>query len=181
MSVHKFNHNYDYLGSITKQEAVEMIYKGKMVSIVDTDEKWRSPSTTIAIPFAVKLTRPTKSRRGGMISMNRENILRRDNNVCQYDDCRETRNLSIDHVVPASYFKNGKAAKYYPEARCRSWENLVAACNKCNSVKKKNKTPEEAGMKLKKQPKKPVLNEWVDVYDLWQKIAEMQSKSIKEN
>jgi 5-methylcytosine-specific restriction endonuclease McrA len=99
LTVHKFNDSYDYLGTMSKQEAVEMIYKGKVVSIVDTDEVWRSPSTVIAIPFAVKLNRLTKSKRGGNISLNRDNILRRDNHICQYDDCKETKNLSVDHVI----------------------------------------------------------------------------------
>jgi 5-methylcytosine-specific restriction endonuclease McrA len=177
LTVHKFNDSYDYLGTMSKQEAVEMIYKGKVVSIVDTDEVWRSPSTVIAIPFAVKLNRLTKSKRGGNISLNRDNILRRDNHICQYDDCKETKNLSVDHVIPQSYYKNGKAAKVNPHNhRCRSWENLVAACYKCNNLKKKNRTPEEAKMKLKKIPRKPVLNDWIDVFDLWQEIAARQNK-----
>ena len=34
------------------------------------------------------------------------------------------------------------------------WDNLTTACNKCN-VKKGNRTPDEANMRLIKQPQKP--------------------------
>ena len=35
-----------------------------------------------------------------------------------------------------------------------TWENLVAACKKCNQ-KKGDKTPEDVGMILKNNPKRP--------------------------
>lgn len=175
MLVHKLNSNYDYLGTMSKQEAVEMLYKGKVVPVANTEEVWRSPSTAIPIPFAVKLKREAKSRRGGNIALNAQNILRRDGHVCQYDDCQNRDNLSIDHVVPQSYYRNGKAAKHFPNVRMRSWENLVAACYNCNNLKKRDRTPEEAGMKLKKKPAKPQLHDWIDVKMLWEKIAEYQA------
>jgi 5-methylcytosine-specific restriction endonuclease McrA len=35
-----------------------------------------------------------------------------------------------------------------------SWENLVTACRSCN-LKKRNRTPEEAGMRLLRKPSPP--------------------------
>jgi 5-methylcytosine-specific restriction endonuclease McrA len=68
-------------------------------------------------------------------------IYRRDNQTCQY--CGSTRNLTIDHLIP----------------RCRggadSWENLLLACSKCNTVKG-HKTPEQAGLRLRKKPRPPL-------------------------
>jgi len=49
--------------------------------------------------------------------------------------------LTIDHVLPRS--RGGKF----------KWENIVTCCFACN-VKKSNRTPEEAGMSLKKLPVK---------------------------
>ncbi|GMY14231.1 HNH endonuclease [Fagus crenata] len=73
-------------------------------------------------------------------TLSRKNILYRDNYTCQY--CSSRENLTIDHVLPAARGGQWK------------WENLVAACAKCNS-KKGQKTVEEANMKLIKVPKAP--------------------------
>jgi 5-methylcytosine-specific restriction endonuclease McrA len=67
-------------------------------------------------------------------------IHKRDNHTCQY--CGEKENLTIDHILPSS------------RGGIDSWENLVCCCTSCNT-KKGNKTPEEAGMRLIKQPKPP--------------------------
>lgn len=50
--------------------------------------------------------------------------------------------LTVDHVLPKS--KGGKS----------TWENCVLACVECNK-RKDNRTPEQAGMKLRRQPRKP--------------------------
>lgn len=48
--------------------------------------------------------------------------------------------LTLDHVIPRS--RGGKS----------SWENLVACCRRCNHSKG-DRTPEEAGMVLNRQPR----------------------------
>jgi 5-methylcytosine-specific restriction endonuclease McrA len=48
--------------------------------------------------------------------------------------------LTLDHVIPRS--RAGESA----------WENLVACCHYCNNHKG-SRTPEEAGMKLLRQPR----------------------------
>jgi len=57
------------------------------------------------------------------------------------DNCK----LHIDHIIPRS--KGGK----------NTWENLVI-CSLDVNVKKGNRTPQEAGLRLIKVPKKPVWN-----------------------
>ena len=52
------------------------------------------------------------------------------------------KKLNFDHVIPRS--RGGKTV----------WENIVASCIPCNSMKA-NRTPEQAGMKLRKQPYRP--------------------------
>ena len=77
------------------------------------------------------------------VKFNRRNIFARDGNRCQY--CARkfpTGELSLDHVKPRS--QGGGA----------SWENLVCACLNCN-VKKGGRTPQEAGMKLHREPVRP--------------------------
>jgi 5-methylcytosine-specific restriction endonuclease McrA len=84
----------------------------------------------------------------GRIRFSRHNIFVRDDHRCQY--CNEKlarRQLNLDHVVPRS--RGGKT----------NWENVVASCIPCN-FKKGGRTPQEAGMRLIRQPKKP---RWADL------------------
>ncbi|KAG8389227.1 hypothetical protein BUALT_Bualt02G0206900 [Buddleja alternifolia] len=90
----------------------------------------------LRVPHLLQVVKRRKVKRG----LSRKNIFQRDNFTCQY--CSATENLTIDHVLPIA--RGGKW----------TWENLVAACAKCNS-KKGQKTLEEAYMKLMKVPKAP--------------------------
>tara|TARA_Y100001968_G_C19244502_1_gene661171 strand:+ start:279 stop:707 length:429 start_codon:yes stop_codon:yes gene_type:complete len=74
----------------------------------------------------------------------RKNILQRDKHSCQYCGTSEEK-LSIDHIIP----KSRGGGDY--------WENVATACLKCN-IKKGDRTPIEAKMSLKSDPKKPIAN-----------------------
>lgn len=77
------------------------------------------------------------------LKLTRRNILLRDNYKCQY--CNKpvnNKNFTIDHIIPRS--RNG----------VNSWENFVVACFPCN-IKKRDRTPKEAGMVLLSKPAKP--------------------------
>lgn len=77
------------------------------------------------------------------IRLTRRNLLLRDNYTCQYCGKKVSpSNFTIDHVKPRS--KGGAG----------SWENFAVACFPCN-VKKRDRTPEEAQMKLLSKPGKP--------------------------
>lgn len=75
------------------------------------------------------------------IVLSRKNIIRRDGHQCQYCG-RGDVTLTVDHVIPKS--KGGND----------SWENLVAACVSCNN-RKGDRTPSEAGVKLRRKPIRP--------------------------
>ena len=51
----------------------------------------------------------------------------------------------MDHVIPRD--RGGGT----------SWENVVISCIRCNS-KKSNRLPKEAGMRLLKEPKRPLVD-----------------------
>lgn len=74
------------------------------------------------------------------VLLTRRNLLRRDGHACQY--CGAAERLTLDHVVPKS--RGG------PD----TWENLVAACVPCNN-RKGGRTPDEAGMPLRRRPFRP--------------------------
>jgi len=74
------------------------------------------------------------------LRINRQRIFKRDNFKCAY--CNSQKNLTIDHILPKS--RGGD----------NSWTNLITCCRNCNRYKD-NKTPEEAGLKLKIKPYEP--------------------------
>lgn len=79
------------------------------------------------------------------VRFSRFNIYARDRNTCQYCGQRFPRaELNIDHVIPRS--RGGLS----------TWENVVCSCHACNR-RKGGRTPDEAGMKLLRRPRRP---EW---------------------
>lgn len=80
------------------------------------------------------------------VQPNRANVFHRDNYTCQYCGEWYGKNhygwLELEHILPSS--RGGQ----------NTWTNLVTACSTCNN-KKADRTPEEAGMKLLSEPKKP--------------------------
>jgi 5-methylcytosine-specific restriction endonuclease McrA len=83
------------------------------------------------------------------MKFNRQNLLERDEYRCQY--CGKNlpnKELNMDHVIPRD--RGGGT----------SWENVVISCIRCNS-KKSNRLPKEAGMRLLKEPKRPLRRPFV--------------------
>ncbi|MBT3410003.1 MAG: HNH endonuclease, partial [Halieaceae bacterium] len=75
-------------------------------------------------------------------------LFRRDDHRCLYCGQQHTRGeLTRDHVRPTS------------RGGLDRWENVVAACRRCN-WQKDDKTPEEASMPLLAVPFRPNPYEW---------------------
>jgi 5-methylcytosine-specific restriction endonuclease McrA len=106
------------------------------------DEFIRTVHYEIQVPRIIRLIaydRPPRQR----VKFNRRNLFARDSNRCQYCGKRfATSELSLDHVVPRS--RGGRA----------TWQNIVCACLRCN-VRKGGRTPQEANMKLFREPVEP--------------------------
>lgn len=103
----------------------------------------RSPSITILVPEAIYLPFYESLPQHEVI-FSRQNLFLRDQFTCQYCGklLKNPKERTIDHVIPKS--RGGKTV----------WTNVVLCCKKCN-LKKGNRTPEEAGLKLLKTPKVP--------------------------
>jgi hypothetical protein len=70
-------------------------------------------------------------------------LFNRDDWRCQYCNCEVTPNsATVEHILPES---RGGAT---------SWLNCCTACHECNK-RKRNMTPEEAGMPLLRKPTTP--------------------------
>jgi 5-methylcytosine-specific restriction endonuclease McrA len=77
------------------------------------------------------------------VKYSRQTLFERDKFRCGYCGRQFMRSeLTLDHIIPKS--QGGK----------KTWSNSISACYDCNS-KKADRTPEQAGMKLKFQPHKP--------------------------
>ena len=80
------------------------------------------------------------------VTFSRRNLFKRDRHVCQYCGVQTPADeLTIDHVVPRSH------------GGVSSWANCVLACVTCNK-RKADRTPHEAGMRLRKRPRRPRWN-----------------------
>ena len=83
------------------------------------------------------------------VTFSRRNIYKRDRYTCQYCGAQPgTEELTLDHVLPRA------------QGGISTWENCVLACIGCNK-RKADRTPEQAGMPLRKQPVRPV---WRPLY-----------------
>jgi len=132
---------------VSWQRAICMLVAGTVESVEDYDEEIRSPSITMMMPSVVRMLKKTRTKKAS-IKFSRENVRTRDGFQCQY--CAghfDAHELNYDHVLPRS--RGGKT----------TWENVVSACYDCNA-KKADRTPDEAGMKLLRTPRKPV---WLPV------------------
>jgi 5-methylcytosine-specific restriction endonuclease McrA len=143
-SVVVFSKNYLPLARINIKRAIVLLVTGQAESLnFDTTKQWevRSPSVVLQVPEHIRLTVGNPERHWKIPPVNRREVLKRDNHTCQY--CGSTKHLTLDHVIPRS--KGGQ----------HSWDNVVTACEKCNSIKS-NRLPHEAGMVLKSKPKAPI-------------------------
>ena len=101
-----------------------------------------TPSLRIRIPEVIILSTFNGFIRRD-VRFSRHSIFERDEHTCQYCGKHFSKSqLTIDHVMPQS--RDGQD----------TWENLTLACVPCN-VRKGNRTPEEANMRLLREPFKP--------------------------
>jgi 5-methylcytosine-specific restriction endonuclease McrA len=157
MKALKLDATYRPVEVIDALEALVLCIIGKAKAIETYTREICSPSRVFKLPAVIVLTNIVKYRFGG-IMCNRQNVIWRDSNKCQY--CAKvfpTEKLTVDHVMPKS--RGGK----------KSWTNLVAACRSCNQ-KKGCRTPQECGMIPIRKPRKPktnILKTTKKINDLW--------------
>ena len=150
-SVLVLNRSYEPLGHTSWQRAITLVCLGKVETLEEYEAVVRSPHTEIKVPAVIRLTHDSYIRPINGTKFNRENIFARDGYVCQY--CTEKfskRELTFDHIVPIA--QGGR----------KTWENIVTSCKPCNA-KKKDRTPEQARMRLLKKPRKPVWSHVISI------------------
>jgi 5-methylcytosine-specific restriction endonuclease McrA len=139
-----FSKNYLPLARINLKRAAVLLVTGQAESLdFSSNRQWeiRSPSLVLQVPEHIRLIGSNPERHWKIPPVSRREVLRRDNHACQY--CGSGKRLTLDHVIPRS--KGGQ----------HTWNNVVAACESCNS-KKGDRLPQEIGMVPRNKPKAPV-------------------------
>ena len=128
------NASFEPLSVVSARRATCLVLADKAEIIESGEELVRSPSFAMNVPLVVRLRYMVKAPRQRRAVLSRRAVFARDDYQCQY--CG-THADSIDHIV------------LRPRGGHHSWENLVAACKPCN-LSKRDRTPEEAGMVLRR-------------------------------
>lgn len=139
------NATFEPLKVVDWQRAVTLWVQGK-VEVLETHERVvRAVTFSFKMPSVVRLLQMVRLRRRPVVQFTRANIYARDEFTCQYcGTTKEPYELTFDHVVPVA--QGGR----------RGWANIVTACEPCNK-RKAARTPEQAGMTLLRQPKRPAV------------------------
>lgn len=173
------NRNWAAIRTTTVKEAISLVAKGS-AKIIDPqtfetldlaswddvsksrtkfgDAVIRSCRLALVPPEVVVLTNYDKMGERSVV-FSRRNIFKRDRYTCQYCGAQPgPESLTIEHVLPRS--KGGTS----------SWTNCALACLGCNT-RKANRTPEQAGMTLRRVPRKPS----------WRALAQISPHDRKES
>lgn len=137
--------NYMALSIVSWQKAVKLMVKGKAEIVGDCPAIATIPyaNGSFAIPSVIRLLTVIPWRAHEKHSrFSRKGVILRDNNECQYCGAKIGHNATVDHIIPVS---RGGVSDYI---------NCVAACSECNN-RKADRTPAEAGMKLRHKPRNP--------------------------
>ncbi|HKS90501.1 MAG TPA: HNH endonuclease [Tepidiformaceae bacterium] len=141
LTVEVYNADYRVLSRIPWQDAIQLILRDA-VYVIDRHSPAvhiHGPSLVIELPMSVALREYVHIPYRRNERATREGILRRDRSTCVY--CSGNAQ-TVDHVLPKS--RGGSD----------SWLNLVAACKACNG-RKGDRTPQEAGMSMVREPFEP--------------------------
>lgn len=137
------NLNYVPVNVCTARRAIVLISKGKAELLENHRGEIHTVLAVFEVPSIIRLVylvkRPYAPRK-----LSKKEIFLRDHYTCQYCG-NKTQDLTLDHVVPRR------------QHGAHTWENVVAACSKCN-LRKAGRTPEEANMRLHQEPRAPQPN-----------------------
>jgi 5-methylcytosine-specific restriction endonuclease McrA len=135
------NASYEPLNVCSVRRAHVLVFKGKAEVIEELDQPLRSASSTFSWPHVIRLLHYIRVPRAVQRKISRRALFARDGWRCVYCGSAHGR-LTLDHVVPRS--RGGESVL----------ENVVTACAPCN-LRKGNRTLEESGLHLHRQPRPP--------------------------
>jgi 5-methylcytosine-specific restriction endonuclease McrA len=148
------NATYEPLSIVPARRAACLVLAEKAEIVHDDGTELHSARLSIPSPTVIRLRRYINVPRRG-VRWSRKAVLQRDQYTCAYCGIQPgqpqrrqvltRQNFTVDHILPIS--RGGK----------NTWGNTVCACPLCNQ-RKGNRTPHEANMKLRWEPKTPRVN-----------------------
>ncbi|MFQ5575891.1 MAG: HNH endonuclease [Anaerolineae bacterium] len=137
------NASFEPLSVVSIRRAIVLLLKEKAEVVEAAEAVLRSEHLTLPVPLVIRLVYYVRIPYRASLPVTRRSLLVRDRYTCQYCGAQPGKqDLTVDHILPRS--KGGKT----------TWDNVVAACKRCNS-KKGSSTPADAGMKLLTNPGRP--------------------------
>ncbi|MDY7079499.1 MAG: HNH endonuclease [Chloroflexota bacterium] len=148
------NASYEPLRIIPIRRAVGLMMRGVVEGVDGVAARLRTPCMVFEVPSVLRLRYYVNVPQRGA-TWSRRGVLARDGYACIYCDARVgeqhhgrviTRaDFTVEHLIPRS--RGGGS----------TWGNTACACRWCNH-RKADRTPHEAGMRLRWEPKTPRVN-----------------------
>lgn len=146
------NSGYEFLGLVSWQRAMSMVFTGKVEVVKESDRIIQTVTRTFRVPAVIRLLKFIRRIYRREVPFSRKNVLVRDEYTCQYCGGEHTSgDLTIDHIIPKV------------QGGSNEWTNVVTCCRSCN-MKKGGRTPRQAGMQLIRKPFKPTIMEFLNLY-----------------
>lgn len=141
------NATYEPLGVVAHRRAIVLVLGEKAEVIERNGAVYHSEHLQLEAPSVIRLRYFVNVPRRIHVAPSRKAVFLRDNHRCQY--CGKAAE-NVDHVQPRS--RGGK----------HTWDNVVAACRRCNG-RKENRSPREVGLKLARSPRAPSDGFWLQL------------------
>lgn len=138
------NATYEPLCVVSQRRALILVLNHKATTVEESGTVLHSAAAAVPLPSVVRLHRYVRVPYRTGIPLTRRAIFARDGGRCVY--CGAVAN-SVDHVIPRS--RGGEHV----------WENVVAACRRCNHVKS-DRHIHELGWGVRVAPRQPSGPAW---------------------
>ena len=138
------NATYEPLSTVSVQRAIVLLLKEKAELVEAAAERLHAVSHLAACAAGdpAGLLRPNPASRRPVADPQKCGSRATTTPASTAAPRRAAALLTLDHILPRS--RGGQT----------TWDNVVAACRACN-MRKGNRTPEEAGLVLRKHPGRP--------------------------
>ena len=135
--------SYEPVKIVSWQQAITLLFLGKVEVIEEYDRDIKTTSLVIKIPAVVRLLSAfRRAQEAGEVLARSTSTAATSTPASTAATKKSIGELTYDHVVPRA--QGGKT----------TWTNIATCCEDCNR-KKANRTPEQAGMRLRKVPVQP--------------------------
>ena len=139
------NASFEPLSVVSHRRAVCLVLAEKAEVIHECDRSFKSERQVVAVPSVARLRYYVRVPYRRAAALSRKGVFVRDGHRCQYCGARAD---SIDHIIPRS--RGGE----------HIWENVVAACRRCNA-EKRDEMLHQTALRLGRAPVAPPSATWI--------------------